>query len=227
MKNKGFTLAEVLITLGIIGVAAAMTMPSLINDKRNKELYTALKKNYSVVQQALLMMENNEGDVVNWCTFPRNEFRLSFKKYFSGVIDCGLESCVGHGGVDADGNAVTWMIKNYKTYNRKKNIVTSFFDDGQYKLTDGAMIFIENPKTVCDETSHMYITVDVNGIGKPNVWGLDMFTFQQTKNGKLLPMGAEGTDYTDLNQYCSLTSSNAMNGIACTQKALTDKNYWK
>lgn len=37
---KGFTLAEVLITLGIIGVVAAMTMPTLINNTKNKELET-------------------------------------------------------------------------------------------------------------------------------------------------------------------------------------------
>lgn len=37
MNNKGFTLAEVLITLGIIGVVAAMTLPTLVNNNRNKQ----------------------------------------------------------------------------------------------------------------------------------------------------------------------------------------------
>ena len=42
----------------------------------------------------------------------------------------------------------------------------------------------------------IYITVDVNGINKnPNQWGYDLFTFQLTDKGKLLPMGAEGPDY--------------------------------
>lgn len=49
MSFKGFTLAEVLITLGIIGVVAAMTMPALINATKNAELKTASKKGYSVV----------------------------------------------------------------------------------------------------------------------------------------------------------------------------------
>ena len=54
MLQKGFTMAEVLITLGIIGIVAAMTLPTLINKKSNKELEVLLIKNYSLLQQALL-----------------------------------------------------------------------------------------------------------------------------------------------------------------------------
>lgn len=58
-KNKryitfGFTLAEVLITLGIIGVVAALTIPALISNYRSKVAVTQLKKMYSVMSQALL-----------------------------------------------------------------------------------------------------------------------------------------------------------------------------
>ena len=51
-ENNAFTLAEVLITLGIIGVVASMTLPALINQTRAKELQTGLKKAYSVLQTA-------------------------------------------------------------------------------------------------------------------------------------------------------------------------------
>ena len=44
MKNSAFTMAEVLITLGIIGVVAAMTLPTLLNNNRNKALETALRE---------------------------------------------------------------------------------------------------------------------------------------------------------------------------------------
>ena len=55
----------------------------------------------------------------------------------------------------------------------------------------------------------------------------DLFTFQiMNDSGKLIPMGADGTVFTDLNTYCSSTSTNAQNGIACTYKALTDKDYF-
>ena len=52
---KGFTLAEVLITLGIIGVVAAMTMPTLINSTQGAQYKTAYKKALSVMSQAVVM----------------------------------------------------------------------------------------------------------------------------------------------------------------------------
>ena len=45
-------------------------------------------------------------------------------------------------------------------------------------------------------------------------------------DGKLLPMGSDGTKF-DKNDYCSVTSSDTINGIGCTYKALTDKDYFK
>ena len=55
-ENNAFTLAEVLITLGIIGVVASMTLPALINQTRAKELQTGLKKAYSVLQTAYKLL---------------------------------------------------------------------------------------------------------------------------------------------------------------------------
>ena len=55
MNKNGFTLAEVLITLGIIGVVASMTLPVLIQNNKNKEVESRLKKVYSVMNQAILM----------------------------------------------------------------------------------------------------------------------------------------------------------------------------
>lgn len=60
-KFDGFTLAEVLITLGIIGVVAAMTMPSLMNNYRHKALETQFKKSVSMVSQAILNAKNDIG----------------------------------------------------------------------------------------------------------------------------------------------------------------------
>ena len=61
-----FTLAEVLITLGIIGVVAALTLPSLIQNYHEKQRVTQLKKAYSVMQNAFLMAQEEYGDVTDW-----------------------------------------------------------------------------------------------------------------------------------------------------------------
>ncbi len=60
-KSFGFTLAEVLITLGIIGIVAAMTMPALIVNYQKKQTAVKLSKFYSIMNQAIMQWENDEG----------------------------------------------------------------------------------------------------------------------------------------------------------------------
>ncbi|MFQ8625632.1 MAG: prepilin-type N-terminal cleavage/methylation domain-containing protein [Candidatus Gastranaerophilaceae bacterium] len=66
MRLNGFTLAEVLITLGIIGIVAAMTMPALIANSKKTEYSSKLKKFYSVMNQAILMSEQDNGEAGEW-----------------------------------------------------------------------------------------------------------------------------------------------------------------
>ena len=141
------------------------------------------------------------------------------------VKDCNNSNCVTHSTeTNEDGEVLTYIIKNYRTFNKKQIVKTTYFDDGQFMLSDGSMYLIENPNGI---GSSILITIDINGINKkPNLWGHDLFTFQITDSGKLLPMGASGTTFED-SFYCSATSQSTLNGIACTYKALNDKNYWK
>ena len=54
-RKNGFTLAEVLITIGIIGIVAAMTLPAVIGNYKKQEVVSRLKKFYVTLNQALLM----------------------------------------------------------------------------------------------------------------------------------------------------------------------------
>ena len=69
LKSAAFTLAEVLITLGIIGVVAALTMPALIQNYRNQVVETRLKKFYSTMNQAIAMSIKDNDDVETWTYF--------------------------------------------------------------------------------------------------------------------------------------------------------------
>lgn len=66
MKKEAFTLAEVLITLGIIGVVAALTIPTLIQSYKKREIETSLQKIYSTVNQAIKKAELDYGEYENW-----------------------------------------------------------------------------------------------------------------------------------------------------------------
>lgn len=71
-KANAFTLAEVLITLGIIGVVAALTLPNLIGDYRNRVVETRLQKFYSLMNQAILQSITDNGEVEGWTYFNKD-----------------------------------------------------------------------------------------------------------------------------------------------------------
>ena len=83
-KLNGFTLAEVLITLGVIGVVSALTMPALIKKYQQHVTVTQLKKAYTELNQAVKFAEAEYGDMENW------DWDLSsidfFNKYLSHYI---------------------------------------------------------------------------------------------------------------------------------------------
>lgn len=79
---SGFTLAEVLITLGIIGVVAAMTMPVLIQNHKKSVIETRLAKVYSTMNQAIQMAEADYGDVSGW-----DKFEVLYEKDENGNND--------------------------------------------------------------------------------------------------------------------------------------------
>ncbi len=64
--SKGFTLAEVLITLGVIGIVAAMTLPSLISNYKKTQVVSKLKSTYSILQNAAKMSEVKYGHPSEW-----------------------------------------------------------------------------------------------------------------------------------------------------------------
>ena len=88
-KEAGFTLAEVLITIGIIGLVAALTLPALINNNRNKALETAFKKNYSAISQALNMYYAQNGERLTFDTVGSHELKPILIKYMNVLHDCG------------------------------------------------------------------------------------------------------------------------------------------
>ena len=94
-KRAAFTLAEVLITLGIIGVVAAMTMPSLVVNYQKKQTAVRLERFYSIMSQAILRWQQDEGlmpedmqlpaEAVNNGQKTREWFNSTIGKYMTTV----------------------------------------------------------------------------------------------------------------------------------------------
>jgi prepilin-type N-terminal cleavage/methylation domain-containing protein len=206
MKN-GFTLSEVLIALVIIGIVAAITIPTLIQKYQEQALKSALKKNYSILKSALNKYQIDNGERLLASDVGYRKLKSILVKYLNVTKDYDFSTYLNQ-----------YNNNLYKTYNGKSNMTHVYFDDGQFVLNDGSFIFIEN------YNSSKYISVDVNGYAKkPNRLGRDLFMFQLMDNGELLPMGAKGTDYySATNEYCSNTSTHNMNGAGCTARILRD-----
>ena len=226
MKKRAFTLAEVLITLGIIGVVSAMTIPALINNVRAVKLRSQFNKAYSEVQQAFKLMADNESVSLN--DYNRgadsqrtdNYFYKRFIKYFKSGIDCGAISIGAYKNLPCY-NIVYGNDREYKVLGGKSNANKNKFDDGQIGLIDGALVLLEN------SAGRIWISIDINGYNNPpNQWGIDLFTFEVIDDG-LLPMGNAKSSYKDADKFCDPTKSDSMNGITCAEKAVKDPNYFK
>jgi prepilin-type N-terminal cleavage/methylation domain-containing protein len=217
LKSKGFTLAEVLITLLIIGVVASLVIPAIVNDTQNEELNTLLKKNYSAfVDAARLMMLDNGGNLTGVFLSELDMYN-KFGNYivFSKICPAGSTECF------------------YAGTNTWKNLYGA---DGSYDHTATNTGVINNGSTVrftyessgCS-TSHGagslaefscgYVEIDVNGYKKPNVMGRDIFFFWITKTG-VYPNGIPKDVRSNWDMYCDKTSSAGNSGRGCAAKIL-------
>src|SRR5574344_232947 len=95
MKTKAFTLAEVLIVLGIIGIVAALTIPTLMQQIQDNEFKNAAKVAYSKSSQVVSQIVNDYGDIYsNFGPEHPIKFKAEFMKYFKVIKDCGMANCV-------------------------------------------------------------------------------------------------------------------------------------
>ncbi len=101
-KFRGFTLAEVLITLGVIGVVAAMTIPTMITNYQKKQTAIEVKKAYTELNQILRMAIADHGDPSGWDYYGANELPQWVQTYFepyvkaTGAKTCAsMEECLG------------------------------------------------------------------------------------------------------------------------------------
>ena len=170
--KKGFTLAEVLVTLGILGVVAAITLPTLINKYQEKRTVTQLKKTYSALSQAYQRMEQEYGTIDTWLNgkiIDENGTTISdpndpelfierLSKYMKVVKICkGGENCVGKKAYDLSG--------------KQTNDGTSWGDPSMV-LADGTHIVASNYNS-----DIQYISIYVIFPGKDIVLGKNRFYF--------------------------------------------------
>lgn len=193
LKVRGFTLAELLITIGIIGVISAITIPSLINKTQEMENYNRFRKKYSEIANATSLLMNDYGGKINATTFsdgsPNSEddnLMTAYLKYLKLQKMCSAGNIPGN----CWNSDSVYRFDNGQLYGGSDWWNNAY--DSAAILSDGSyfLIYINTSAISCNdnaasssECARMY--VDVNGIKKPNQVGKDIFNMNlhQTKLG--------------------------------------------
>ena len=226
-RKAAFTMAEVLITLGIIGIVAAMTLPSLIGKYQKKVTVTRLKRTYTVLSQAVQRSIADNGDPSGW----------------------GLE---GFYDSQATNENLQKIVESFsKTYvvpylaKVKKSEWGSFADLGYKEIKDSTynvqivkiygQMLVLNDGTILqmrmsthnlgtdedrdDRYTHIIIYADINGLQGPNWIGKDIFMFMvDSRTGKFDFYGYRDYDSTREKLYSSCKA----NAITCGRLILMD-----
>lgn len=230
-KKAAFTLAEVLITLGIIGVVAAMTMPVLVAKYQHKALESAFKKTYSSLMQAMIYAEPETitditgGGVVG----GDSEFYSKLWEKYNVVENMTEKDRFAMDKIySSDG------VGNIKSYSKKQDADVRCPQKPNLMAADGTSV------GGLYNCAGMWISIDVNGpYKKPNALGHDIFYFSvdsQTK--QLFPLGMNKVtgywNFSAKDRYCSVNSTDVKNGYGCTSFALANKcpddaskSYWE
>ncbi len=206
---KGFTIAEVLITLGIIGVVVALTLPSIVANYQKKVAVAKLKKVYSSVAQIL----EKEQVVESLDEWDNSEKIL--KKYFVP----NFQGAKVYSASSNNGYRVMCRTSWYKYFWATGVGISTPFkpDTAAIELSDGTCIGI-NPNPTRD------VFIDINGsYNPPNKAGKDLFFFIVNSDGRLLPYGHDWR-YEQVNRgrVGSCNKQDSGGGHVCAAKIMMD-----
>lgn len=193
-RYTAFTLAEVLITLTIIGVVATITIPALMNNINDMQYKVSLKKVFSILSQAQLSIANNNGGNFQLAlTSCANAtcFKNIFKTVLNSTSDCPVGANLG----------VCFPALANLTYLNGTNTggyLPFAASTSGLVLNDGMMVSFYLDSNSCNFARTAFadecgwVLVDVNGFKNPNKLGKDIYILFIRQN-QITPFAA-GSD---------------------------------
>lgn len=173
-NKKAFTLAEVLITLGVIGVVATLTLPNVMASYAKRSQVAQLQRSVNAVTSAAqnYLLENNV-DSLNDIHFDANKF---------------ISEYLGAAPVGDLASAMTEYYRSVSNPDRSElvfNIIEDYADPSYAcgKLDTGSTICVSYD---VQSDNNRAVTIDVNANAGPNVYGRDLFTMGLNKKGKIV-----------------------------------------
>ena len=233
MNKHAFTLAEVLITLGIIGIVAAMTIPTLIVNYQKREFASRLSQTFSVLSNAVKMAQVEYGDVATWgyqkyyglTIEPDNDKSQYVKEFAEKYFLPYLKVSKNYGRIKLKDIGYS----GYKTKDGR-----TYFSAGQeiytVELSNGTTLFFSyNGGRVDEDTTIIsvpLIFIDVNGKTEPNILGRDFFMLQlSTTKNRLETSGTTYNRSVLLDKCTKNPEGKVYDNLLCT--ALLQMDGWK
>ena len=206
IRRVAFTLAEVLITLGIIGIVAAMTIPTLVKNYQEKVMVTKVKQAHSQLMNAiqLYVAQNNCQNIL--CLFDTSKTSDEVAAELASVIKTAKICKSG----DNDDYCKSYALKSNSPYNIDGIYAASdaMSAEGRIYLPNG-IIFCVRQKTECIRTYEIIIRdengddtgeraegiinscavvyFDTNNTNEPNQFGADVFRYDVQNTGIIVP----------------------------------------
>lgn len=210
--KKGFTLAEILITLAAIGIVAAITIVGLVHKYQNQQYYIKFIKAYNTLSRAYQLSVAEHGEIPSW-NAPIDEWdedavdfiREFFGKYMKTAGYCAMfsppDKCFAKGWDKMKG------LSDKRTYDSFYDVIHGDREGYEAVLLQDGSVFMTRftGKSVINYSSRFDIVVDTNGGKGPNQYGRDIFMFRiENVFGRyeLYPYGK----YNDKTDYLAIVS---------------------
>ena len=243
--KSGFTLAETLITLGIIGVVAAVTLPALISDVNTQANSRAVARAKELLEQSMLNIiltaNQNSNDGVGVGINSLTDIQM---KDLVGGNDA---SYIIVNNERADSNLITktlaltgikgFAVNNYtiREYTGNGTYNVENFPIYKFDKSDAIIIYRPIPRTdslnnIQNDNVLTRIVIDVNGDKEPNRLGRDVFVFGLANNGHIVPAGSAAYNNNIMGETLDVypttcTDNNIGNGLTCAARVAAEG--WK
>lgn len=225
MKIKGFTLAELLIVIGVVGIIAESTIPVIINNFNTKVTVVALKKTYSMLSSAYTLAVQENGTPENWSLSLDSTGAINAANKLIPYLNI-LKNCQTASGCFP--SVQYKQLNGVSSSSTKYDTLTSY---AKIQLQDGTSILFSNLSSDCTATKGStlalqnvctVIYVDINGFKPPNQYGVDFFNFRITKYGIDAPGSQFETGTSTFASSCKDKTTAVGNG--CTAWVLENEN---